>query len=85
MIEDNRQKREATIILTAQTISVSFIWVLAICITIWQVQLYRLARQLNDVPGFSLVISMIAIPIFWMMAIVLTYVFTGFMKYSKSD
>ena len=61
----------------AQLLSVLLIWVFVLTITIWIFNLIILAIELNDAPGASVAISIVAIPVFITLASVLTYVFVG--------
>jgi hypothetical protein len=60
-----------------QVASVAAIWVFVVGISLWIVNLLRLAHRLQDVPGASVAISIVAIPVFVTGAAVLTYVFIG--------
>jgi hypothetical protein len=60
-----------------QLMMVAFFWVFVAGLTIWLLNLLQLAIELNDVPGFPMAISLVAIPVFWTLASVLTYVFVG--------
>lgn len=66
-----------TAIYVAQLLSVLLIWVFVLTITLWIFNLIRLAIELNDAPGASVAISIVAIPVFIILASVLTYVFVG--------
>ncbi|MEW6509634.1 MAG: hypothetical protein AB1428_01605 [Bacteroidota bacterium] len=46
----------------------------------WIANLITLSVELNDVPGASVGISIVAVPVFFTLAIVLTYVFFGLQK-----
>jgi hypothetical protein len=70
-------------IFIAQVISVSLIWIFVISISVWILNLISLSLELNDVPGASVGISIIAIPVFITLAGVLTYVFIGLQKTKK--
>jgi len=63
-----------------QIISVSFIWILVISLTFIIFNLIFLSLELNDAPGASIGISIIAIPVFFTLAGILTYVFIGLRK-----
>jgi hypothetical protein len=67
-------------ILVSQIVSVSLIWIFVIGIGIWVVNLLLLSLDLHDVPSASVGISMVAIPVFLMLASVLTYVFVGLQR-----
>lgn len=71
-------------ILTAQVFSVLLIWVFVVTITLWIINLILLAVDLHDAPGASVAISIVAIPVFITLASVLTYVFVGLHKKTKS-
>jgi len=66
------------IILIAQVLSISLIWIFVIGIAVWIINLISISLDLYDAPGASIGISMIAIPIFFALATILTYVFVGF-------
>lgn len=68
------------IIFIAQVVSVSLIWIFVVIITLWIINLISLSIDLNDVPGASVGISIIAIPVFITLAAILTYVFLGLQK-----
>lgn len=68
------------VIFTAQVLSVTLIWVFVVGITVWIINLIRLSLELEDVPGASVGISIVAIPVFIALAAVLTYVFVGLQK-----
>jgi hypothetical protein len=75
-VDSTRRKR----IFLAQLVSLSLIWIFVIGIAIWIVNLILLSLELNDAPGASIGISIIAIPVFFTLASVLTYVFAGLQK-----
>jgi hypothetical protein len=68
------------IIATAQLVSFLLMWVFVIGITIWIINLIAISVELHDVPGVSLGISIIAIPVFITLASILTYAYFGFKK-----
>ena len=49
-------------------------------ISAWILNLLLLSIELDDVPGASVGISIVAIPVFITLAAVLTYVFVGLQK-----
>jgi amino acid transporter len=67
----------------AQLVSLSLIWIFVISIAVWIINLILLSVELNDVPGASIGISIITIPVFFALASVLTYVFIGLQKEEK--
>lgn len=60
-----------------QVASVAMIWVFVLGISLWILHLLRIAVRWHDVPGASVGISIVAIPVFLTGAAVLTYVFVG--------
>jgi uncharacterized membrane protein len=85
MSESRREKRIYNIILMAQILMMSFFWVFVFGITLWLVNLLLLSIELNDMPGFSMAISLVAISVFWTLAAVLTYVFVGLRRNRMTD
>lgn len=65
---------------TFQILSISLIWVLFTGIAVWIVTLIRESIRLHDTPDASVGISIVAIPVFFLLASVLTYVFFGLKK-----
>ena len=63
-----------------QIISISLIWVLFTGIAVWIVNLIKESLKLHDAPDASVGISIVAIPVFFLLASVLTYVFVGLRK-----
>lgn len=66
-----------------QILSVSLIWVLFTGIAVWIVNLIRQSLRLRDAPDASVAISIVAIPVFFLLASVLTYVFVGLRRGRK--
>lgn len=64
----------------AQLASVSLIWLFVIGISIWIINLINLSIELHDLPGASVGISIVAIPVFVALAGILTYVFVGLQR-----
>ncbi len=60
-----------------QLASISAMWVFVLGVSYWIVNLLVLSHRLHDVPSASVGISIVAIPVFWTGAGVLTYVFFG--------
>lgn len=60
-----------------QILSISLIWVLFAMIGVWIFNLIRQSLRLRDAPDASVAISIVAIPVFLLLASVLTYVFVG--------
>lgn len=68
-----------------QILSISLIWVLFTGIAVWIFNLIRQSLRLRDAPDASVAISIIAIPVFLLLASVLTYVFVGLRRGRKED
>jgi arginine exporter protein ArgO len=85
MIDDHLKSTQQRIIFLAQVVSVSLIWVFVIGIGIWIANLISLSLELHDVPGASVGISIVAIPVFFALASILTYVFIGLQKKPPSS
>jgi len=70
-------EREPRWIFALQVASMMMIWVFVLGICAWILHLLRIAVRWHDVPGASVGISIVAIPVFLTGAAVLTYVFVG--------
>jgi cytosine/uracil/thiamine/allantoin permease len=68
-----------------QIVSISLIWVLFTGIAVWIVTLIKESLKLHDAPDASVGISIVAIPVFFTLASVLTYVFVGLRKGRKEE
>ncbi len=68
-----------------QIASISLIWLLFTGIAVWIVTLIRESLKLHDAPDASVGISIVAIPVFFTLASVLTYVFVGLRKGRKEE
>jgi flagellar biosynthesis protein FliP len=73
------------IIEVLQIVSISLIWLLFTGIAVWIVTLIRESLKLHDAPDASVGISIVAIPVFFTLASVLTYVFVGLRKGREED
>ena len=76
----NNDTKNSTAVYVAQLLSLLLIWVFVLMISLWIFNLIRLAIELNDAPGASVAISIVAIPVFVTLASILTYVFVGLHK-----
>jgi hypothetical protein len=65
------------ILFAFQVMSLLGIWAFVLGVSAWIIRLIYIAHRLNDMPGASLAISVVAIPVFLTGASVLTYVFVG--------
>ena len=68
-----------------QILSISLIWLLFLGIAVLIVTLIKESLKLHDAPDASVGISIVAIPVFFTLASVLTYVFVGLRKGRKED
>jgi flagellar biosynthesis protein FliP len=68
-----------------QILSISLIWMLFAGIAVWIFNLIRQSLRLRDAPDASVAISLVAIPVFFLLASVLTYVFVGLRRGRKED
>lgn len=85
MLNIHRDSGTPPYIFTLQILSISFIWVFVAGITWWIVRLIVLSVDLHDAPDFSLIISIVIIPVFFILAGVLTYVFVGLQRNRTDD
>ncbi|MDP2644812.1 MAG: hypothetical protein Q8P24_07720 [Desulfobacterales bacterium] len=85
MSQDKKEERYKRFIFIAQIISVSFIWVLVVGITIWLLGRLIESIRLSDATGFSITISLVMIPVYWTLACILTYVFVGLRRNRMTD
>ncbi len=82
-MEKNINSAQKKVIYVAQFASITLIWIFVIGVAVWIVNLLVLSLELNDAPGASIGISIIAIPVFITLASILTFVFVGFHKEEK--
>ena len=68
-----------------QILSISLIWLLFTGIAVWIVTLIKESIRLHDAPDASVGISIVAIPVFFTLASILTYVFIGLRKGREED
>jgi len=66
-----------------QIASIVYIWIFVLAVDIWILSLLQVANELNDALNASVAIGIIAIPLFIMIASILTYVYIGLQR--KSD
>lgn len=81
----NQKKITSPFILFLQILSISIIWVLFIGVNFWILNLISLSRYLQDAQNATLVISIIILPLFGLLAGILTYVFVGLRKARFED
>ena len=82
-MSENKQTKD--FFLLAQVMGISLVWGFVLCFGIVIVRLLLFSMELKDPPGFSVVISLIAIPVFALLASVLTYVFVGLRRHRMTD
>ena len=68
-----------------QILSISLIWLLFTGIAVWIVTLIKESLKLHDAPDASVGISIVAIPVFFTLASILTYVFIGLRRGRKEE
>lgn len=69
-----------------QILSLALIWIFVLGLNYWILSLLQVARKLNDSINASVAIGIIAIPLFFLIAGILTYVFVGLRRHrSTSD
>ncbi|MFQ5824794.1 MAG: hypothetical protein ACE5JB_12110 [bacterium] len=68
-----------------QVASMTYIWIFVLSVAIWILNLIGVAHKLKDAFDASVAISIVAIPVFFTLAGVLTYVFVGLQKGRKRD
>lgn len=73
------------ILFIMQVLSLSLIWIFVAGISVWILNLLNLSLELRDVPSATIAISLVAIPVFVTIAIVLTYVFVGLQRGNSHD
>jgi hypothetical protein len=78
------ERRTPGWIFALQIASVGMIWVFVLGVSTWILHLLRLSHRLRDVPSASVAISIVAIPVFFIGAAVLTYVFVGLQRGRRS-
>ena len=66
-----------------QIASIVYIWIFVLAVDIWILSLLQVANKLNDSLNASVAIGIIAIPLFLMIASILTYVYIGLQR--KTD
>jgi uncharacterized membrane protein YcjF (UPF0283 family) len=64
--------------------TVSVMWIFSAAITLWVLQLVRVAYELKDSITASFGISLVALPIYWTLAAILTYTFFGLRRTRSS-
>lgn len=63
-----------------QIASITYIWIFVLAIDIWILSLLQVAKKLQDALNASVAIGIIAVPLFLLIAGILTYVYIGLQK-----
>lgn len=79
MSKKNNEDRTINLL---QWVSLIFIWILAASMTLLFINLVNISYQVNDHQTASIVISIVAVAVFWILAGILTYVFFGLHRHS---
>ena len=66
-----------------QYLLISGLWVFAVSIPIWVLRLATVSYQLHDAFTASVGISVVALPVFWGLAAIMTYTFLGLRRGRK--
>ena len=66
-----------------QILSLAWIWVFVLGVHLWILSLLRVSRELDDALNASVAIGIVAIPLFFTLACILTYVFVGLSRDRK--
>ncbi len=77
--------KDGPIITALQFASIAVMWTFGISITIWVIKLGVVAHQLADAFNASVAITIVALPIYWMIASVLTYTFFGLRRGARQQ
>jgi arginine exporter protein ArgO len=75
--------RNKKLIYALQVASMAYIWFFVLAVAFWIINLIRVAHRLRDAVDASVAISIVAIPVFFILAAVLTYVFVGLQRGRK--
>lgn len=68
-----------------QILSLAYIWVFVLAVDLWILSLLRVAQRLNDAINASVAIGILAIPLFIVIASILTYVFVSLQKHRDEN
>jgi len=81
---DHKPNRVSPTIYIAQLLSVIVMWVFVAGIILWIFNLISLSIYLKDAQNATLGISLVVMPVFILLASILTYVFVGLNKKPNS-
>ncbi|NOZ07364.1 MAG: hypothetical protein GXO91_00620 [FCB group bacterium] len=79
------EKVTPQIVLFLQIMSISLIWVLVVSVIWWVLNLISLSNYLHDAQNATLAISILIMPLFILLAGILTYVFVGLRRNRFED
>ena len=79
------QTKTPRYIFIMQVASLGFMWIFVGAITWWIFRLITVALELRDAPDASVGISIVVIPVFLIIASILTYVFVGLQRNRSTD
>jgi uncharacterized membrane protein YcjF (UPF0283 family) len=68
-----------------QHCTVAVMWMFSAAITLWVLQLASVAYSLKDAFTASVGITMVALPVYWALAAILTYTFFGLRRARARD
>lgn len=68
-----------------QILSLAYIWVFVLAVDLWVLSLLRVSQKLNDAINASVAIGIVTIPLFLMIASILTYVFVSLQKHRDEN
>ncbi|MFQ6604663.1 MAG: hypothetical protein ACE5D8_03815 [Fidelibacterota bacterium] len=68
-----------------QVASISLIWIFVFSVNTWIASLLFVAHRLNDAINASVAIGLLAIPLFFTIATILTYVFVGLQRNKPAE
>lgn len=68
-----------------QIASITYIWIFVLAVDGWILSLLRVAKRLNDALNASVAIGLVAMPLFLIIASVLTYVFVGLQRHAFDE
>jgi heme/copper-type cytochrome/quinol oxidase subunit 2 len=80
-----KNKYQDKIVFFFQLLPLVGVWCLALGMTGFIIYIIKLAIEQSDVPSAAMGISLVVIPIFWVIAGVFTYVFVGLRRGRKKE
>lgn len=77
---DHRGRPEGRLVRTLQVASIALMWVFLGAVVAWMVNVVQVSLSLGDALTVSVGISLIVVPVYTLVAAVLTYVFFGLQR-----